>query len=326
MIRMNKSFCLEERLDYLKEYGNHSMSYSTLQKGMEHFDISGIGYLSYMKKNGSSYVLANPICDVSDREKLVGEFLYKNPKTAFVQITGDVANMLNQGFNFYATQIGIESWFDLTKWDVKGKRKLIRKYRNKAEKLGITLKKIDDNEEEVLKNQIDTLKDKWRKDRRTKNNICFLVRPEENNEPYTIKYGSFIDNKLIGYVVCDPLWWHNSIQGYNINLTFYDAEAFKGLNYFNVSEILFDLKNQGYEKATLGYSPLRDIKKTGFDNPGLVPCLQLLYDYGNSIYNFKGLARHKKDYYPEEIDVFYSSKKAVAFYDLFNVLKISRLI
>ena len=35
-----------ERVGYLKQYGVHSQSFSTLQPGMKYFDVPGIGYVA----------------------------------------------------------------------------------------------------------------------------------------------------------------------------------------------------------------------------------------------------------------------------------------
>jgi lysylphosphatidylglycerol synthetase-like protein (DUF2156 family) len=320
-------FSLEERMEYLKEYGSHCMAYSTLQPGMQYFDVKGKGYIAYMEKMGIKYVLSNPICDNNDYEKVINNFLFDYPSSSFIQITKNTADLLKNGFNFYSTQIGIETWFNVDDWNNSGKRKLIRKYKNKANKLGLNIKEISEEEKKNYFFQLKDLKNNWKENRLISNkDIYFLVRPETENEPLTKKYISFIDNELYSYIICDPLFSKNEIIGYNINLTFYNQNFFKGINYFTINEILFDFQKKNLKNATLGLSPLRKLQSSNKNHFALIKILNFLYNNGNFLYNFKGLAENKKEYYGNEIPVFYSSKKKIPFLDLYNIFKLSNII
>ena len=116
-------FSLEERLTYLRQYGNHCMSFSTLQPGMHFFDVPGIGFIAYMQKWGNRLTLADPVCDIKDREVFFRELLKDGKHTTFVQISQDTAELLHDKFGYYATQFGIEINLDLKRWDLKGKEK-----------------------------------------------------------------------------------------------------------------------------------------------------------------------------------------------------------
>ena len=59
---MVKIFSLNERIAYLKKYGGYVMAYSTLQPGMQYFDMIGVGYLAYMVKGRTRFVLGDPVC------------------------------------------------------------------------------------------------------------------------------------------------------------------------------------------------------------------------------------------------------------------------
>ena len=44
-----------QRVGFLKKYGTHSQSFSTLQPGMQYFDVPGVGYIAYMRKWGENF-------------------------------------------------------------------------------------------------------------------------------------------------------------------------------------------------------------------------------------------------------------------------------
>ena len=82
---------------------------------MHFFDIPGMGFIAYMQKWGNRLTLADPVCDVKDREVFFREFLKDGKHTTFVQISQDTAELLHDKFGYYATQFGIEINLDLEK-------------------------------------------------------------------------------------------------------------------------------------------------------------------------------------------------------------------
>ncbi len=118
-------FTFDERISYLRKYGDHCLSFSMLQPEMHFFDMPGVGFITFRKKWGTRFVLADPVCDVKDRELLIREFLKDKSNTAFIQISQGMAEFLHEKFGYYATQFGVESIVDLEKWDLKGKKKQV---------------------------------------------------------------------------------------------------------------------------------------------------------------------------------------------------------
>ena len=83
---MPARFTPEERFEYLKQFGSHCMAYSTLQPGMEYFDLPAVGYLAYMTHGRTRFVLGEPICAEADSPRLMDEALRDHCDTCFVQI------------------------------------------------------------------------------------------------------------------------------------------------------------------------------------------------------------------------------------------------
>src|SRR5690554_7502963 len=58
----NTEFTFSERVSYLKRFGGHSQSFSTLQPDMQYFDVPDVGYMAYRRKWGATIVLSDPVC------------------------------------------------------------------------------------------------------------------------------------------------------------------------------------------------------------------------------------------------------------------------
>lgn len=85
------------------------MAYSTLQPGMEYFDLEGIGYVAYMTKWGTRFVLGDPIASKENIREIVSRALRQHAKTAFYQVSESTAKLLNENFGFYANVFGTET-------------------------------------------------------------------------------------------------------------------------------------------------------------------------------------------------------------------------
>ena len=74
------SFTFTERVGFLKKYGTHSQSFSTLQPGMQYFDVPGMGYIAYMRKWGGTFVLSDPVCAPEDFANNAFHKIYNYPE------------------------------------------------------------------------------------------------------------------------------------------------------------------------------------------------------------------------------------------------------
>ena len=86
------SFTFSERVGYLKKFGTHSQSFSTLQPGMQYFDVPGIGYIAYMRKWGGTFVLSDPVCAPDDFGRLLESFHRRFPNASYIQVSKPVVD------------------------------------------------------------------------------------------------------------------------------------------------------------------------------------------------------------------------------------------
>lgn len=318
----------------LREFGRHCMAYSALQPGMEHFHLPKRGFVPYMKKWGSTHVLSGGVCADEHRRELLRAFLADHRKVSFVQIYEDDAKILRDEFGFKVTQLGVEVWLDLKRWTLEGKEfALVRRHRNMAARLGIVVREARDYEPPEIVAGIQALKTRWLKGRVVTDPMKFFVRPEQADEPGTRKFIGMLGDRVVSYVVCDPLFDRGRTFGYSINLTSYDgkvpvpgeARVFHGTNYFTVSEIIRIFKSEGLQSVTLGMSPLHALDRSHGEHIGLRPLMGLVREFGSRIYSFKGLARFKNAFHGEERKVYFASRTS-GVYNLLAVLRLSNIL
>ena len=84
-------FTFPERISYLKKYGTHSQSFSTLQPEMQYFDVPGVGYLAYMRKWGGTFVLSDPVTAPEHFEVILEQFHQRFPSACYIQVSKPVA-------------------------------------------------------------------------------------------------------------------------------------------------------------------------------------------------------------------------------------------
>ena len=299
-------FSFEERMTYMKKYGSHCMSFSTLQPGMRFFDVPGKGFVAYMQKWGSQMVLSDPICRENDREAVLCAFLEKYPNSGFIQVTEPVARLIHERFGFYATQFGIETVIDLEKWRISGKKKqILRTSINQAKKRGIVIR---ENPDETRHHQ---LSKEWMATRKIKNReIGFLIRPMVmDHEDDTRKFFAYQDDELIGFVFFDPIYKDGEIISYVPNISRFSHTFKQGIFYCLLVHAIETFKAEGLKEVNLGLSILVLDDEDAVHEAGLLKSIErLIFKYGNFIYHFKGIA-FTKSRFQGKTNKFYSAHK-----------------
>ena len=318
------TFSFEERVAYLKEYGSHCMSFSALQPGIKYFDMPGKGYIAYEQKWGLRGVLSDPVCDVKDRETLIGAFLKSGGPTGFAQVSEPVAEILHEKFGLYATQFGVESIIDLKNWDLKGKKKqVLRTSLNQAIKSGIYVR---ENYQERRYNQLSR---EWVKTRKVRNReIRFLIRPMGMEyQEGTRKFAAYKGNELIGFIFFDPVYSQNRVISYVPNISRFSQSFRQGIFYTIMLQAMETFKEEGVEQIHLGLSPF--VVGEGYrhyESKITKQLIRLLYQYGNGIYSFKGIYFTKSRFCGEDYPTFCSHRRNLPLREIITLFKISNLL
>src|SRR5690554_288314 len=318
------SFSFSERVQYLKEFGAHSQSFSTLQPGMKYFDIPGVGYLGYMTHWGKTFVLSDPVCAPEHFELLLTRFHQRFPNASYIQVTKPVVDILHRNFGLYGTQFGSESRIELSNWTLSGKKKqILRTAINQAEKQGITVKErfSDDNTREIAEASIRTRKCKI-------NEIRFLIRPMEmgytENERHFYAYQN---GQAVGFIFFDPINHKNRIISYVPNISRANAEFKQGIFYTIMAHAMEVFKEEGVPYLDLGLIPLMLAPDDEAQESKLLKrMLRLVYEKGNFLYNFKGLEFTKSRFRGEIEKTYCCHRSAMPLLEFVTMFRLTRLI
>ena len=321
------AFGFEERMSYMRAYGNHCMSFSTLQPGMKFFDVPGKGFIAHRPIWGAQLVLSDPVCDEKDREFMIRTFLLKYPNSAFIQITEPVAELMTRTFGCYATQFGIETRIDLEQWGLSGKKKqILRTAVNQAKKQNVVIRESMEDE------KYHELSDRWMTTRKIKNReVGFLIRPMDMTLDMeylqeTRKFFAHIDDELIGFIFFDPVYQSGDIISYVPNISRFSHAFRQGIFYAIMVHAMEKFKKEGLKELNLGLSMLvLDNADREFESRTLKNIQRLVYRYGNWIYNFKGIEFTKSRFGGTENKFYCAHTRYLPVVKLLSVLKLSNV-
>ena len=317
-------FTFPERISYLKQFGTHSQSFSTLQPGMQYFDLPGVGYVAYMRKWGGTFVLSDPVCAPENFSVILGHFQKRFPRASYVQVSKAVVDVLHSDFGLYGTQFGSESRIDLGKWSLSGKKKqILRTALNQAEKSNITVKErfSDDHTREIS--------EAWIRTRKCKSNeIRFLIRPMEMEYRENARhFYAYQDDKAVGFIYFDPIYRNNEIISYVPNISRANADFRQGLFYTLMAHAMETFKAEGVPYLDLGLIPLSLDQVTEHqESRPLKRLLHVLYEKMNFLYNFKGLEFTKTRFRGDNFKTYCCHRRAIPALEFLAMFKLTRLL
>ncbi len=318
------AFTFSERVGYLKKFGAHSQSFSTLQPGMQYYDVPGMGYVAYMRKWGGTFVLSDPVCAPENFGAMLERFHNRFPNASYIQVSKPVVDFMHSRFGLYGTQFGSESRIDLAKWSLSGKKKqILRTALNQAEKNGITVQErfSDDHTREIS--------EAWIRTRKCKSNeIRFLIRPMEmdyrENERHFYAYQ---DGKAVGFIYFDPIYRNNDIISYVPNISRANADFRQGIFYTLMAHAMEAFKTEGVPYLDLGLIPLSLDAATEHQESRLLKrLLHALYNRGNFLYNFKGLEFTKSRFRGDNFKTYCCHKRSIPALEFLAMFKLTRLL
>ncbi len=319
-----------EILPYLKQYGKYSMAYTSLEPEMEYFVVEGIGYMAYISfkhwfwaRQERKVVLADPLCDVENYQKIIKRFLKKYPNTFFVQSSKAMAEVLKQE-GLQINQFGIETEISIKGFSLKGKQRAkLRQWQNKCKREGVVIKEQAINECTNMA-EIEALSKQWLKGKKGEE-FSFLVRPLRFKKESDVRYfWAYKGEKLIALATFDPLYANGKVFGYYHNIDRLDASAPHGTSASVVLEAINVFAGEGKDLVSLGMSPLylrggaqHEINHNKFTRKAFWYAFEKL----NFIYPFKGNASHKKKFNGDKRFVYISSTRGTGLWQIFVMMK-----
>jgi len=291
---MNSTLIFE---DYIKPHSEgNSLHFSILQPDLKYFSHES-GLITYALKFGQTLVLGDPIFSSSlesDRIEFLNCFISEFPDSAFVQTSKYFAKFLHTNFGFFGTRIGTERLISLQTWSLTGKRKqTIRTACNQAFKRNIVIREnqYEDNFSEVSNDWLSTRTVKSRE-------ISFLVRKFPYYENETRKFCAYQNDKLIAFIVFDPIYVDAECIGYIPNISRASESFRQGAFYAIMVEAINRFKTEGKQFINLGLSPLHiSGPSESFESKPFLRLLKFIRNYSPQLYNYSGIEHAKSRFF-----------------------------
>ncbi|VAW99936.1 FIG00784264: hypothetical protein [hydrothermal vent metagenome] len=287
-------FKLEDREVFLKKFGVHSQSFTTLQPGLSYLDMPSVGYMAYAQHYGVTIVLSDPVCAESHLLLMIQAFQRHFPDAIYLQVSSRLIDILKNELGFYVSKMGIEYKIPLEQWESSGRsKKTIRTAVNQAVAQGIDIK------ETIELDKFEKISEQWLCTRACKVEIEFLIRPL--NMAYTSGVRCFVayqNNQPVGFILFDPIYKNENVIAYIPNVSRSWQGFQQGLWYAMMDKAIQTFRREKIQYIDLGLTPLSELDSAieAHESKLLRYLLRFIYRYGGFLYNFKGLEFAKARY------------------------------
>ena len=312
---------------FLKQHGREALAYATLQEGMEYY-VSEAGYIAYtsachpvLARKPKRITFSDPVCAPENYAKVIRDFLAVNPRSVFGVISETCAEVLRE-MGFKVTCVGYEPELPIQTYNTQGnwnELDLIKRARNEAKREGIAIK--EENIETLNKPDLAAVSAKWMGAKKIHDREIWLYarRPVFEAEEDVRKFVAYDrDGQVAGFVFYDPMYRDGHVFGYAVNVSRCDEQRFGRLATAVHMEAMERFKAEGKEVLNLCLAPFAKLEKGKFNDDFAARLFfRLSARYGNSIYNFQGLAFNKAKYRGREKSLYYASNSLWPLNDIY---------
>jgi phosphatidylglycerol lysyltransferase len=295
-----------ERLEeWVRRYGTNSSSYVLLEGCKRYFTSPRLdGFIAYQVSAGVAVIGGDPVCAPEDAFLFVQDFLraMAGRSVCAYQITPAALNSFRRA-GFEDVQIGNEAIFDLTRFTLAGGcMELVRAATNKARREGVVIFEHHPFAlgAEKINNELRSISDEWLRAKGNHEMGFLLGSPgleRRSAKRYFVARSGGDEGRIEGVIVCEPIYGRN---GYYLDCTRRRTDAIRGTMELLTAEIFRQLRDEGYEMASMGLAPLAKLDDPDLSrHPRLTKLMQFAYERIEKAYDFKHLYRYKAKYHPQ---------------------------
>ncbi len=316
--------------DYMRLHGRGAMAYSTLQPGLKHYVVEGIGYMAYfplkhllLAPRGLNVVIGVPIAAPADYEALLDHYLeHESTAIAFVHVNEKFAQILSRR-GYPVNEMGTEWELDLHCFDpaLPGKDfSHLRRWRNKARKEGVRI--YEQSIADIDHQQLAEVSADWLQ-RKGGQEYIGLNRPMSYEKETDVRYFfAYHEDRLVSIAVFDPMYEDSSICGYYHNTSRTHSLAPHGTNDLIILEAMTQFNQEGVDLISLGISPFALMEDGKFKYNRMVRKLfQFMYNHCPFIYPFQGNYFHKEKYRGQVTKTYVGSIPNLNVYRILGIFK-----
>ena len=313
---------------FLRDFGGEALSYATIQEGMEYFIDDELGYIAFttithpvFARKPKRIVLSDPVCSRENLWELVGKFLQDSPSAAFVVISEECAEVLrNMGFKINC--IGPEPELPIQSYNTSGNWKdldMIKRARNESKREGVLIR--EERLEDIAVEKLEAVSSKWMGTKILNDREIWIYarRPIWESEPDVRKFIAYDKlGEIIGFVFYDPVYRNGKVVGYSANTSRCDESKYGRLATAIHMEAVDVFRKEGMETLNLCLAPFVRLYLGKYNDDRVTKLFfELSEQFGNKIYNFKGLAFHKSKYRVREKPLYFASKSLFTSNDVY---------
>jgi lysylphosphatidylglycerol synthetase-like protein (DUF2156 family) len=317
-----------ECLEYLRQGGDSSLAWSTLQRGLERCVVPGAGYVAFARWAGARLVLGDPVGPSGERERLLAEYLGRHPASAFVATSEETARLLEAAFGFRATHFGHETEIRPATFSATGRSmQNVRTACNKLQKEGVRVaeRTLDDATHAELR----AVSEAWMAGRTVRRReMAFLNRPLDERLDRACR--AFVAEKggeILGFLLLDPCFRGGRTTGWAANACRQRADVGHGLYLPLVLAAIDRLREEGVATFRLGLSPLAP-REDGAAAPRTLMdrVAGAFYRYGGRLYNFAGVTFAKSRLGGERTPVYLCHRASLPVRTIVGLLRVNRVV
>jgi glycosyltransferase 2 family protein len=275
------------------------------------FSPSGKSYICYGVKGKTWLALGGPIGQSREATSLVQAFLdmakSQRARASFYGV-GPAFDKFVFAFDFKRLKSGERAILNLETFSLDGKtRQVIRTHRNRHLKQGYSV--VVEGPGGVRANlaRLTQISDEWLKYQNGGEKGFGLGRFDVHYiDRLPLATVRNRDGKIMAFA---SLWPTADKSRIGVDLMRYGDDGPNGVMDFLFAEMFLWAKAQGYKIFDLNTSPGTGVEPNS-QAPILTTMAKLAYEYGEKIYNFKGVRRFKMKFHPDWEDVYMAGPKA----------------
>lgn len=269
------------------------------------FSLTTRSALTFARKRHHMIALAEPVGLPEEIDGLIGAFLDKAAlercKPSFYAVTPAFAEAARR-HGLRLVKIGERALLDLTTFSMAGKdRQVIRTHRNRHVKAGFTVTVFEPRTVRHLEPRLRDISNQWlaRNGGREK---AFALGAHDPAYVHTMPVAVVTapDGSIPAFAT---LWPGADRERIGIDLMRSCDDAPNGVMDYLFSELFLWAQGQGYKAFDLNTAPLSGVTI----DPALplaTSLARMTFEYGERLYNFKGVRRFKQKFHPVWEDVF----------------------
>jgi phosphatidylglycerol lysyltransferase len=292
---------------------------------MQYIDEPNVGYVAFKSVGAirsTGFILGDPLCSKENLSIILDRIQDQIRDPIFIQVSKATAAALGRR-GFYVNQLGIETTLNLADWDLRGaKKQNLRTPLNRMKRQGICIQEVDRTA--LYQAVVQRISEEWlQKKPGGMREICFLAAPLESmnhNGVRTFVAERFGEVLAIAYFT--PTFDSGRVTGYYSDVVRTSAAAPPKLAYVVKTVAALQFKDEGLETLSLGLSPAFCVEdKEDLNSPFTTVLATGVFQYSNSLYSFKGIAKSKRYFGGQETHVYLCTRHRYPVWQLYRLFK-----